>query len=170
MQNELVRALEAQGVPITLVISPFVTGFNNFTVNILGSNESVGKVSNVSIEFKKSDLSLGPIFAKLSANNETSYSVKGGYLSQPGLWNVKITVQRSDLYDLVYRTSFEVNISSNMHDNHGVEPIQIENISNRPNIFTPLVIILSAIVAALSIFSCINSLKRLKMGQKILGI
>ena len=170
MQNELVRTLEAQGVPITFVISPFVTGFNNFTVNILGSNESVGKVSNVSIEFKKSDLSLGSIFAKLFGINGTSYSVKGGYLSQLGLWDVKITIQRSNLYDLVYRTSFEVNISSNMHDNHGVEPIQIVNISTRPSIFTPLVIILSALVAALSIFFCINSLKRLKIAQKILGI
>ncbi|MGI0030089.1 MAG: copper resistance CopC/CopD family protein, partial [Nitrososphaeraceae archaeon] len=31
VQDKFVRTLETQGIPITLVISPFVTGFNNFT-------------------------------------------------------------------------------------------------------------------------------------------
>ena len=170
MQNEFVRTLETQRVPIVLVISPFVTGFNNITVNFVGSNESVGKVSNVSIEFKKSDLSLGPIFAKLSASNETSYSIEGGYLSQPGQWDVKIIIQRSNLYDLIFRTSFTVNSSSSMHDQHEVEPTQIVNNSSPPSIFTPLVIILSVIVSALSTYFCINSIKRLKIAQRSLGI
>ena len=171
MQDEFVRTLETQRVPITFVISPFVTGFNNFTVNIPGNNESIGQVSNVSIEFRKSDLSLGPIFAKLSKNNETSYSVNGGYLSQPGQWHLKVTIQRSNLYDLNYRLSFTVNKSLySMHDQHNVEPAQIANNTTQSSAFTPLVIVLSTIVAALSIYFTINSLKRLKIVQKSLGL
>lgn len=171
MQDEFVRTLETQRVPITFVISPFVTGFNNFTVNFFGENESIGQVSNVSIEFRKSDLSLGPIFAKLSKNNETSYSVNGGYLSQPGQWDLKIIIQRSNLYDLNYRLSFTVSkSSSNMHDQHQVESVQIANIATESSVFTPMVIILSVIVAALSTYFCINSLNRMKIVQKSLGL
>lgn len=171
MQDEFVRTLETQRIPITFVISPFVTGFNNFTVNFLGENESIGQVSNVSIEFRKSDLSLGPIFAKLSKNNETSYSVNGGYLSQPGQWDLKVTIQRSNLYDLNYRLSFTVNDSSStMHDQHNVESVQTANNTTESTVFTPMVIILSVMVAALSTYFCINSLKRLKIVQKSLGL
>jgi copper transport protein len=171
MQDEFVRTLETQRIPITFVISPFVTGFNNFTVNFLGENESIGQVSNVSIEFRKSDLSLGPIFAKLSKNNETSYLVNGGYLSQPGQWDLKITIQRSNLYDLNYRLSFTVSkSSSSMHDQHQVESVQIANNTTESTVFTPMVIILSVIVAALSTYFCINSLKRLKIVQESLGL
>jgi copper transport protein len=171
MQDEFVRTLETQRIPITFVISPFVTGFNNFTVNFLGENESIGQVSNVSIEFGKSDLSLGPIFAKLSKNNETSYLVNGGYLSQPGQWDLKITIQRSNLYDLNYRLSFTVSkSSSSMHDQHQVESVQIANNTTESTVFTPMVIILSVIVAALSTYFCINSLKRLKIVQESLGL
>jgi hypothetical protein len=171
MQGEFVRTLETQRVSITFVISPFVTGFNNFTVNLLGENESIGQVSNVSIEFRKSDLSLGPIFAKLSKNNETSYSVNGGYLSQRGQWDLKITVQRSNSYDLNYRLSFTVSKSlSSMHGQHQVESMQIANNTTESTVFTPMVIILSVIVAALSTYFCINSLNRLKIVQKSLGL
>ena len=170
-QAEFFRTLVTQGIPITLVIDPFITGFNNIIINILGNNESIGQVSNVSIEFRKSDLSLGPIFAKLSKNNETSYSVNGGYLSQPGQWDLKVTIQRSDLYDLNYRLSLTVNkSSSSMHDQHNVEPVQIAKNTAQSSVFTPMVIVLFTIVSILSTYFSINSLKRLKIVQKSLGL
>jgi hypothetical protein len=170
-QDELVRTLETQGIPIRLVISPFVTGFNNFTVNILGDNENIGQLSNASIEFRKSDLSLGPIFANLAKNNDTSYSVNGGYLSQPGLWDAKVTVKRPNSYDLNYRLSFAVNKSDDsMHQQHDGNPVEIQKTSDQPSSFTPLLIGFSAIVAALSIYFSINAVKRLRMIQQNLGV
>jgi len=173
VQDELVRTLETQGIPIKLVISPFVTGFNNFTVNILGNTESIGQLSNASIEFRKSDLSLGPIFANLVKNNETSYSVNGGYLSQPGLWDIKVTVKRANSYDLNYRTSFTVNKSSDsMHEQHHVDSLEVVNDDNpnQTSSFTPSAIGLSVLVAILSTYFCFNALKRLRTVQQILGI
>jgi hypothetical protein len=140
---------------------------------MLGNNESIGEVSNVSMEFRKSDLSLGPIFDELSKNNESSYSVNGGYLSQPGQWDLKVTIQRSNLYDLNYRLSFTVNDrSTSMHDQHNVEPEQIEDNTNttQSSMFTPMVIILSVLVAGLSTYFSMNSVKRLKKIQKSVGL
>jgi len=173
VQDELVRTLETQGIHISLVISPFVTGFNNFTVNILGNTESIGQFSNSSIEFRKSDLSLGPIFANLAKNNETSYSVNGGYLSQPGVWDIKVTVKRPNSYDLNYRTSFTVNKSGeSMHDQHHVDSPEVVDDDNRnqTSSLTPLVIGLSIVVTILSTYFCINALKRLRTIQQNLGL
>jgi copper transport protein len=175
VQDELVRTLETQGIHIRLVISPFVTGFNNFTVNILGNTESIGQFSNASIEFRKSDLSLGPVFANLAKNNETSYSVNGGYLSQPGLWHVKVTVKRPNSYDLNYRTSFTLNKSGgseSLHEQHHVDSREVldDDNPNHTSSFTPMVIGLSVVVAILSAYFCIKALKRLRTIQQYLGL
>ena len=75
--GEFTRTLEVQGVPIGFVISPFFVGFNNFTVNIPGENQNLTQTSDVFIEFKKRDLSLGPIIANLERTNTSAYSTFG---------------------------------------------------------------------------------------------
>ncbi|HEY7078655.1 MAG TPA: CopD family protein, partial [Nitrososphaeraceae archaeon] len=168
-QREFARTLEAQGVPISLVISPFFVGFNNFTINILGENQNIDQVSNVFIEFKKQDLSLGPIYAKLVKKNNTAYSIEGGYLSGPGAWDLKLTIQRSNLYDVNYRLGLVVNESApGINGPHGVETVKFANTANKPVNYTLLVILLSLIIAALSTYFCIKSLKRLRIAQQYL--
>ena len=54
---------------MTLTISPFHVGFNNFTVSIPEARQNSSQISNVFAEFKKSDGSLGPIIAKLQKIN-----------------------------------------------------------------------------------------------------
>lgn len=56
-------------------------------------NQNLSQISNVFIEFKKSDGSLGPINAKLQKSEQGVYSTIGGYLSQLGEWNIKTTIQ-----------------------------------------------------------------------------
>jgi hypothetical protein len=82
-QREFARTLQVQGIPIDLLIHTFDVGFNNFIISIIGENQNLTETSNVFIEFKKSDLSLGPIIASLERTNATSYSTFGGYLSHP---------------------------------------------------------------------------------------
>ncbi|MDW0154666.1 MAG: hypothetical protein QOK68_08685 [Nitrososphaeraceae archaeon] len=53
-------------------------------VRILGENQNLTQTSDVFIEFKKGNLSLGPIIASLERTNSTAYSTFGGYLSQAG--------------------------------------------------------------------------------------
>jgi putative copper export protein len=172
MNSKFVKTLEIQGVPISIHISPFVVGFNNFTVNFLGENQNVTKVSNVFIEFKKADLSLSAINAKLESSNDTAYSTFGGYLSQPGEWDLKITVQRSSSYDLNYRLGLIVNKLSSDQEHHNLsETIATEpETSDTTSDFTPIVILLSIFVAVLSTLFCINALKRLTAIQKELGL
>ena len=166
MQHEFIRTLETQGIPITFIISPFVTGFNNFTINFPGENEIIGQISNASLEFRKGDLSLGPMYADLVKSNDTAYSINGGYLSQPGEWDVKITVKRSNSYDLNYRLSFTVNKTTDgMHNQHHIDTMEIPNDTKEQSVFTPMVIGLSVMVAILSTYFCISANRRLKMIQ-----
>ena len=167
MQHEFISTLETQGIPITFVISPFVTGFNNFTINFPKENEIIGQISDASLEFRKNDLSLGPIDARFIKHNDTAYSVNGGYLSQPGRWDVKITVKRINSYDLNYRVSLNVNKTvDGVHNQHLVDTIGIPNGNKGLSVFTPMVIGLSLMVAALSTYFCITAIKRLKMIQQ----
>ena len=131
----------------------------------------MGQISNVSMEFSKTNLSLGPIYAQLVRNNDTAYSAYGGYLSQAGEWDLKVTIKRSNLYDLNYRLSITVNNSADsMHQQHHVDTVETQNPSNEPSIFTPMVISLSVIMAALSTYFCINALNRMQVVQQHLGI
>lgn len=159
---------EIQGVPINLFISPFIVGFNNFTVNFLGEEQDVSKVSNVFIEFKKSDLSLNPINAQLQKSNNTSYSSFGGYLSQPGSWDVKITVQRSGFYDIIYRLGLMVNNSNPVgeHYTHNNAASVNKETDSIESDFTLTFVLVSIVIAIASTIFCINGWKRMADIQK----
>ena len=172
-QVEFVRTLEVQGVPIDLVINPFHVGFNNFNISFIGENQNLTKISNVFIEFKKNDLSLGPIIANLERTNDTSYSTFGGYLSQAGEWDLKITIQRMNSYDLNYRLGATINNSdiiakhvsnndSSMSEN--LDPMDV------PSEFTNVVILMSIALASLSGLILTRGLKRLAIIKRDLNL
>jgi hypothetical protein len=118
---------------------------------------------------KKQDLSLGPIFAKLVKKNNTAYSIEGGYLSGPGAWDVKLMIQRSNLYDLNYRVGLVVNESAaSINGPYDVDTVNFADTTNKPVNYTLIVILLSLIIAALSTYFCIKSLKRLRTVQQYL--
>jgi hypothetical protein len=54
------------------------------------------------MQFTNTESNIGPIVANLAKKGEGQYSVTGGYLSQPGEWDIKVTAQRSGAYDLNY--------------------------------------------------------------------
>jgi hypothetical protein len=55
------------------------------------------------------------------------YFTYGGYLSQPGAWNLKVTVHRSNLYDPKYRLTVILNNSvANLHHQHDVDTVKID--------------------------------------------
>src|SRR5918996_2065224 len=130
-------------------IHPFHVGFNNFTIRIIGENQNLTETSNIFIEFKNSDLSLGPIIAILERINATSYSTFGGYLSQSGDWDLKVTIQRINSYDSNYRLGVTVNSSEIMaeHDSNensisgNLDPMHV------PSEFTYVAILMSIVFA-----------------------
>ena len=158
-----VRSLEVQGVPIDLVIYPLHVGFNNFNLSFVGENQNLTKISNVFIEFKKNDLSLGPIIANLERTNATTYSTFGGYLSQAGEWDLKITIQRINSYDLNYRLGVTVNSSESITEHVSNDSSMSENLDpmHVPSDFTNVVILMSIALASLLGLIFTRGLKRL---------
>jgi putative copper export protein/methionine-rich copper-binding protein CopC len=171
-QREFARTLEVQGVPIDLLIHPFHVGFNNFTIRIIGENQNLTETSNIFIEFKKSDLSLGPIIAILERINATSYSTFGGYLSQSGEWDLKITIQRINSYDLNYRLGVTVNSSEIMAEHDSNENSLSGNLDpmHVPSEFTYVAILMSIVFASTSGFFFARGLKRLTIINRYLNI
>ena len=90
-------------------------------------------------------------------------------MSGPGAWDLKLTIQRSNLYDVNYRLGLVVNESApGINGPHGVDTVKFANTANKPVNYTLLVILLSPIIAALSTYFCIKSLKRLRIAQQYL--
>lgn len=150
----------------------FFVGFNNFTVKILGENQNLTQTSDVFIEFKKGNLSLGPIIANLESTNSTAYPTFGGYLSQAGEWDLKITIQRINSYDINYRLGVIVNRSGTMveNDSNYISTSKNSNPMNVLSDFTNIAILLSIVLAALSGFLYVRGLRRLAITQRNLGL
>jgi methionine-rich copper-binding protein CopC len=110
--NNFVDSVIIDNTNITYRISPFYSGINNnFTVSLSNPDgNSSANIKTVFLIFNNKQAGLGPISTELTKVDEGEYSGSGGYLSQPGKWEVKIVVQRTDAYDLNH--SFTVDIKN----------------------------------------------------------
>ena len=119
-------------------------------------------------------MSLGPIIANLerTRTNSTAYSTFVGYLSQAGEWDLKITIQRINSYDLNYRLGVMVNRSGTMveNDSNYISTSKNSNPMNVPSDFTNIAILLSIVLTALSGFLYVRGLRRLAITQRNLGL
>ena len=108
--NAFIDSAIVDNVNITYTISPFRSGVNNnFTISLSDSNgDPPTNIRTVFWIFNNEQAGLGPISTELSKVEEGIYSGSGGFLSQPGVWEVEITAQRGDAYDLNH--SFDIDI------------------------------------------------------------
>lgn len=100
--NNFTDSTIIDNINLTYEISPFYSGINNnFTVTLSDSDgKAPTNIKTVFLIFSNKQAGLGPISAELAKVGEGKYSRSGGYLSQPGEWEVKTTVQRTEAYDL----------------------------------------------------------------------
>ena len=108
--NDFVNSTIVDNVNLTYTISPFYSGINNnFTVSLSDADgKAPTNVKTVFLIFSNKQAGLGPISAELTKIGEGQYSGSGGYLSQPGEWEVKIVVQRNEAYDLNHSFTFDI--------------------------------------------------------------
>jgi len=108
--NNFTDSAIIDNVNLTYEISPFYSGINNnFTVTLSDSDgKAPTNIKTVFLIFSNKQAGLGPISAELAKVGEGEYSGSGGYLSQPGEWEVKTTVQRTEAYDLNHGFNFDI--------------------------------------------------------------
>ena len=108
--NDFANSTIIDNVNVTYKISPFYSGINNnFTVSLSDSDGKVPtNIKTVLLIFSNKQAELGPISAELTKVGEGEYSGSGGYLSQPGEWEVKMIVQRNEAYDLNHSFTFNI--------------------------------------------------------------
>jgi methionine-rich copper-binding protein CopC/nitrogen fixation protein FixH len=88
-------------INMTLKITPFYVGENNFNVTLTDeSGKFPSNVNNVILAFTNQQVGLGPIVANLNKTGDGRFVADGSYLSQEGKWEIKVTAQRSGAYDL----------------------------------------------------------------------
>ena len=98
--NSYVKEVNILNVTTKLEINPFHSGFNTFKITFTDSHkEPYSNLSTVRMIFKNEQADIGPITKKLNQISPGIYAITGGYISQPGEWNIAMTV--SDLQIMI---------------------------------------------------------------------
>lgn len=107
--NTYVKATTITNVNTKTEINPFYSGFNTFKISFTDARgKPYTKVSSVEMVFRNDQANIGPIIANLNQTSPGVYAVTGGYLSQPGQWDVSMAAQRLNDYDLNYKLTLNV--------------------------------------------------------------
>ena len=104
-------------INMTLKITPFYVGENNFNVTLTDeSGKFPSNVNNVILAFTNQQVGLGPTVANLNKTGDGRFVADGSYLSQEGKWEIKVTAQRSGAYDLnhTFETVMKTPTNSNI--------------------------------------------------------
>ena len=99
----------ADNVVLNFDITPFKMGSNTFDLRAYHvNNTAIENIRNVFLEFNNHDKNLRPLVDTLKKVGAGNYSSTGSYLGQEGKWEIKLTVQRIDEYDINQRIDADV--------------------------------------------------------------
>lgn len=110
--NTFSDQITIDNVNLQYKITPFYAGISNsFNVTLTdASGKSPTNIKNVIIQFNNKQAGIGPVVANLDKLENGVYITEGGYLSQPGEWDIKNIIQRNGAYDLNH--SFKVTVKA----------------------------------------------------------
>jgi len=111
--NSYVKEVKILDVNTKIEINPFHPSFNTFKVTFTTvDGKPYSNISTVRMIFKNDQADIGPITTTLKPVSTGTYTITGGYISQPGVWNIALAAQRPSDYDLNYRFTSNVNETS----------------------------------------------------------
>jgi methionine-rich copper-binding protein CopC len=101
----------SDNIVLNMNIIPYKVGQNNFTIEIEHRNgTAVENIRNVFLEFNNPEKNLGPLAETMEKIETGEFFKSGGFISQEGNWQIKVTVQRIGDYDI--NQTFDVSIKS----------------------------------------------------------
>ena len=87
--SSYVKEVKILDVNTKIEINPFQTGFNTFKITfITPDGKPYSNISTVRMIFKNDQSDIGPITTTLKLVSTGVYTITGGYISQPGVWNI----------------------------------------------------------------------------------
>ena len=111
--SSYVKEAKILNVNTKIEINPLHSGFNTFKITFTTPDgKPYSNISTVRMIFKNNQADIGPITTSLKPVSTGVYTITGGYISQPGEWNIAIAAQRPSNYDLNYRFNSNVNETS----------------------------------------------------------
>ena len=110
--NTFSDQVKIDNITLQYKISPLYAGISNrFNITLTdASGKSPSNIKNVIMQLNDKQAGIGPIVANLHELENGVYSTEGGYMSQPGEWDIKIIVQRNAAYDLNH--SFKLTVKA----------------------------------------------------------
>jgi hypothetical protein len=185
--SSYVKDVKILDVNTKIEINPLHSGFNTFKITFTGTDgKPYSNLSTVRMIFKNAQADFGPITTSLKPVSAGVYTITGGYISQPGEWNIAIAAQRPSEYDLNYRFTSNVNDTStglisgassstggDSNPNMEMGAMPSNNSIQEPvpvfDSFAVITIVLAAIVGGSSFYFYKRSKKELERILELLG-
>jgi putative copper export protein/methionine-rich copper-binding protein CopC len=153
--SSYIKEVKILNVNTKIEINPFHSGFNTFKITFTDTNgQPYSKFLTVRMIFKNNQADIGPITTKLNKLSPGVYTVRGGYISQPGEWNVAMSAQRPSDYDLNYKFNPLVNSSSSgmNQTSSSSNATKAANVNNNDSKFFPIFDSFTLLAIILAIF------------------
>jgi hypothetical protein len=156
-------------------INPFYSGFNTFKVTFTdAAGKPYTKVSSTEIVFANAAADISNVVANLQKIKPGVFSVTGAYISQPGEWDISLSAQRVQDFDLNYEFTAKVTTAPSAPQST-VAANQTTNTNNsmqepppRFDSFAWLAIVLAAVVVFASTFYYRRSRQELRKTVEML--
>lgn len=108
----IVEEQQADGLTITLEISPGWVGENSFSLSITNrSGTPIENASLIRLRFENRDANLGESELRPTNQGGGIYAIQGSNISTPGEWRIRTNIQRPSAYDTVIDFQTELNIA-----------------------------------------------------------
>lgn len=109
--NPIVETQTADAMNIQLDISPGYVGENTFAVHLTDpSGSPIEDASLIRLRFENQAENLGRSELNPTHQGDGVYSVAGSNLSTPGDWQIRVNIQRPNVYDTVIDFNPQVNL------------------------------------------------------------
>lgn len=110
LSPQLVQSAQQGNIQLKLAISPVRTGMNTFTLDVTSNGGPDQDISGAEILFFSSNDSIPPIEAVLEDLGNGKFQIRGGYMSYPDRWKLRVIVIRNKQLNVV--EDFSVNLRS----------------------------------------------------------
>ena len=159
----LVLETQSDDLHMHLAISPGTVGDNTFAITLhdLANHLPVVTASLIRLRFQDVEMQGGENELRITEGANGTYTGAGPYLSMPGEWRIRATIQRPDAFDVV--GDFEVMAEARPP---AAQPVQPSRFATTPEVAWFVAAMLTALtLMAVGIAIVANARVRLRSGE-----
>ena len=133
---------QVDDLKISLDVSPGRRGLNTFLVEIDAGRNLLAAIREVSLQFSPASGDLPPIQTTLKELGDGKYSVQGGFLALPDIWQIQVAVRRENAFDAFANFDFNLGFPTAVETAESARPFPWQQVSGTALVLAGAIIFL----------------------------